>query len=41
MNEYENEDKMLEAGREQDHKKRQNKYGIPGSWELFSINDLT
>ena len=30
---------MLEAGRERDHKKK-NKRGVPGEWELFSINDL-
>ena len=37
--EYEIEDKLLEAGRDQDHKKK-NKRAVPGAWELFSVNDL-
>lgn len=36
---YISEDKMLEDARDRDHKKR-NKYGVPGAWELFSVNDL-
>ncbi len=39
MNKNENEDMMLEAGRENDHKKKQKK--IPDKIEIFSINDLT
>jgi len=38
--EYTAEDKMLEAGRERDHKKK-NKYGIPDEIIIFSVNDLT